>query len=210
MPRGSYANRMRNLSVSLQWDAGRGFWLGGIVLFGAVLLALGDSARDALRYDRAALAAGQWWRALGAHAVHQDAHHFLLNALGLTLVWALFARDYRAGAWACIALAGALGISAGLWWGDPQVQWYLGASGVLHALMAAGCVKHLVEHRWDGWLLTGCLVVKLVFEQHQSAPMAGALPVIVDAHLYGALAGAAMAAALSAGAAIIRRSSQQG
>jgi len=35
-------------------------------------------------------------------------------------------------------LSGALGISSALWWLSPRVSWYVGASGVLHAVMAAG------------------------------------------------------------------------
>ena len=38
---------------------------------------------------------------------------------------------------------GALAISSGLWWLSPRVTWYVGASGVLHSVMAAGCAKHL-------------------------------------------------------------------
>src|ERR1700746_1774855 len=55
----------------------------------------GDAGRELLRYDRAALAAGQWWRLLTAHLVHLDFDHAALNSLGLVLMWALSARDYR-------------------------------------------------------------------------------------------------------------------
>ena len=206
----SYANQVTNLSVSLQWDRGRGWWLAGILLSGAALLAGGDSVRESLRYERAAIGAGQWWRLFSAHAVHQDAHHFALNALGLVLVWALFARDYRARGWLCIVVASALGISLGLWWCNPAVQWYLGSSGVLHATMAAGCVSHLARRQWDGWLLGGALLAKLLVEQLRAPDSAAPLPVIVDAHLYGAIVGATMGAALCIGAVIMRRSSGRG
>jgi rhomboid family GlyGly-CTERM serine protease len=201
----SYAKHMTNLSHSLQWDGGRWMWLTLILLAGAGLLGLGDNARSALRYERDAIGAGQWWRLLSAHAVHQDAHHFALNALGLVLVWALFAREFRAPAWLTIVAGGALGISAGLWRFDPQVQWYLGASGVLHSVMGAGCMKRLLAGQWDRWLLCGGLIVKLALEQHAAPPAGVALPVIVDAHLYGAVAGAAIAAAICGWMAIIRR-----
>src|SRR6185312_11956554 len=62
----------------------------------------GDPARELLRYDRAGLADGQWWRLLTAHVVHLDLEHAALNTLGLVLMWALFARDYRPGQWALI------------------------------------------------------------------------------------------------------------
>lgn len=195
---------MTNLSHSLQWDGRRWMWLTLMLLAGAGLLGLGDSARMALRYERAAIGAGEWWRLLSAHAVHLDAHHFALNALGLVLVWALFAREYRAAGWALIVTGGALCISLGLWCFDPQVQWYVGASGVLHSVMAAGCVKRIADRQWDRYILAGGLVIKLAWEQvaHAEATLT---PVIVDAHLFGAVGGGLIAAALCARMAIIRR-----
>src|ERR1700730_18591946 len=93
----------------------------------------------ALQWDR-----GRWWRLLTAHIVHLDAHHLALNELGVVLVWSLFAQDYDAEEWCAIVLAGALAISSGLWWLSPRVAWYVGASGVLHSVMAAGAAKHLI------------------------------------------------------------------
>jgi rhomboid family GlyGly-CTERM serine protease len=185
----SYANRMTNLSASLQWDRGRWIWLLGIVSVCVALLALGDSARAYLRYDRAAIEAGAWWRILSAHWVHTDAHHLLLNALGLVLVWALFAADYRPGQWLFIAVGGAIAIGAGLYWLSPTVAWYVGGSGLLHTAMAAGCIKHLIRGDWDRWILALGLMGKLAIEH--GWPTSG---VIADAHLYGAAAGALLGA----------------
>jgi rhomboid family GlyGly-CTERM serine protease len=158
-----------------------------------------------LRYDRSAIAAGGWWRLLTAHIVHLDVHHLILNELGLVLVWSLFAQDYDAVEWCAIALSGALAISSGLWWLSPRVTWYVGASGVLHALMAAGAAKHLATRAWDRWILFLGLCAKLAWEQWggHAAPL-----VVVDAHLYGAASGFAVGAALSWRAAIIRHRSQ--
>src|SRR5271169_3004971 len=78
---------------ALQWDRGRWIWLLLIVALLDGLLALGDSATLLLQYDRAAIGAGGWWRLLTAHLVHLDAHHLVLNELGLVLLWALFAGD---------------------------------------------------------------------------------------------------------------------
>ena len=168
------------------------------------VLGLGDNIGGVLRYDRSAIAAGGWWRLLTAHAVHLDVHHLILNELGLVLMWALFAQDYDPVEWCVIVLSGALAISSGLWWLSPRVAWYVGASGVLHSIMAAGCAKHLAERAWDRWILLACLCVKLAYEQlggHETTM------VVVDAHLYGAIAGFAVGAALSWRMAIIRHRS---
>jgi rhomboid family GlyGly-CTERM serine protease len=200
MPREG-ANRLARFAEALQWDRGRWIWLLLILLILDGVLALGDGVGEALRYDRGAIAAGGWWRLLTAHMVHLDLHHLLLNELGLVLMWSLFAQDYDPIEWCVIVLSGALAISSGLWWLSPRVAWYVGASGVLHSIMAAGCAKHLAERAWDRWILTACLCAKLAYEQlgGHEPPM-----VVVDAHLYGAAAGFAVGAALSGRIAIIR------
>ncbi|MEA3151054.1 MAG: hypothetical protein QOD56_1993 [Gammaproteobacteria bacterium] len=200
MPRNG-ANRLAHVLVALQWDRGRWIWLLLIVLALDLVLGLGDSVGDILRYDRGAIAAGGWWRLLTAHMVHLDVHHLILNELGLVLMWALFAEDFDAVEWTVIVLSGALAISSGLWWLSPRVSWYVGASGVLHSVLAAGTAKHLLQRAWDRWLLLLCLAAKIAYEQ-----LGGHEPplVVVDAHLYGALSGFVVGAALCGRIAIIR------
>jgi rhomboid family GlyGly-CTERM serine protease len=200
MPRNG-ANRLAQAVVALQWDRGRWIWLLLIVLALDLVLGLGDSVGDILRYDRGAIAAGGWWRLLTAHIVHLDAHHLILNELGLVLMWSLFADDFDAVEWTVIVLSGALAISSGLWWLSPRVSWYVGASGILHSVLAAGTAKHLLDRAWDRWLLLLCLAAKIAYEQ-----LGGHAPplVVVDAHLYGALSGFVVGAALCGRIAIIR------
>ena len=200
MPREA-ANRFEEIAAALQWDRGRWIWLLLILLLLGAVLGLGDSVSELLRYDRSAIAAGGWWRLLTAHIVHLDSHHLILNELGLVLMWSLFAQDYDAVEWCAIVMSGALAISSGLWWLSPRVGWYVGASGVLHSIMAAGAAKHLAERAWDRWILFGGLCVKLVWEQWGGH--AAAL-VVVDAHLYGAASGFAVGTLLSWRTAIIR------
>jgi rhomboid family GlyGly-CTERM serine protease len=176
---------------------------GGLVLAGACLLLLlptaaGDAGRELLRYDRSGLARGEWWRLLTAHAVHLDLRHALLNALGLALMWALFARDYSPRAWAGIVLGAVAGIDAGLWLADSTVEWYVGSSGVLHGVMSAGALAKARRGEWEGAALGALLVVKLAYEHWAGAlPFAGTTAVVVDAHLYGVLGALAAAAFLN-------------
>lgn len=195
------ANRLAPITAALQWDRGRWIWLLVILVSLHALLGLGDSVTALLRYDRSAIAAGGWWRLLSAHIVHLDVHHLILNELGLVLLWSLFAQDFDAVEWCVVVLSGALAISSGLWWGSPHVTWYVGASGVLHSVMTAGAAQHLITRQWDRWILLIGISGKLIYER-----MAGhAAPfVVIDAHLYGALAGFAAGAALSWRTAIIR------
>jgi rhomboid family GlyGly-CTERM serine protease len=194
-------HELRHIVATLQWDRGRWVWLLLIVLVFDAVLALGDSFDLMLRFDRAGIAAGGGWRLLTAHIVHLDVHHLILNELGLVLVWSLFARDFDAVGWCIVVLTGALSISCGLWWLSPKISWYVGASGVLHTVMAAGTAKHLAERQWDRWILFLGLSGKLLWEQlgAHSEPW-----VVVDAHLYGAISGFVVGAALSWRVAIIR------
>jgi rhomboid family GlyGly-CTERM serine protease len=191
-------NGIERLLKSLNCDGKLGIAL--LAACGLLLLPVlaGDAGREALRYDRTALAAGQEWRLLTAHFVHLDFDHAALNSLGLVLMWALFARDYRPRQWLAILLGSIAAIDAGLWLRDSTVAWYVGSSGALHGIMAAGTLAHLRRRDLDGWILAVFILLKLAYEQS-----AGALPftdshagVVVDAHLFGTLGGAGIAAFL--------------
>jgi rhomboid family GlyGly-CTERM serine protease len=175
---------------SLNCDRAYGIALLGVCALLALPEIFGEPARQALSFDRGALAAGQWWRLLTAHFVHLDAQHALLNGLGVVLMWALFARDYSPWRWAAIYCGSALAVSVGLWFLNPELQWYVGASGALHGVMTAGTIAHLRRRDLDGWILAVFIVVKLSYEQFAGAlPFAGTANTIVDAHLYGAVGG---------------------
>ncbi len=196
--------RLAPITTALQWDRGRGILLIGLLLLLHLLLGLGDSIAALLRYDRGAIAAGGWWRLLTAHAVHLDLHHLILNELGLVLIWSLFAADFNVVEWCVVVLLSALAISSGMWWGSPYVTWYVGASGVLHAVMAAGAARHWLTGQWDRWILLSGLAAKLIYERGFSQP--GPM-IVIDAHLYGVLAGFVIGVALTLRMAIMRKGS---
>jgi rhomboid family GlyGly-CTERM serine protease len=154
----------------------------------------GEAAREAFSYIRTAIAEGEWWRLLTAHFVHLGWEHAALNAMGVVLMWALFARDYPAWRWLAIYLGSCLAVSAGLWFLTPGLEWYVGASGALHGVMAAGTLAHLRRGDLDGWVLAVFIVAKLCYEQFAGAlPFAGSATTVVDAHLYGAIGGVVLA-----------------
>jgi len=187
-------NPLHGLRKSLNCDGGWALALAGAV---ALLLASelgGNAARLALRYERAAIVAGEWWRLVTGHFVHLSLEHALLNALGLLLMWALFARDYRPFGWLAIVAATLAAIDLGLMLRDSTIAWYVGSSGALHGVLAAGTLAHLRRGDFDGWLLALFLVGKLSYEQYVGAlPLTSGGAVIIDAHLYGALGGLAAA-----------------
>lgn len=186
-----HGSNPRNWASALNCDGRYGL---GLLAACAVLLLpqLGRSAaNNLLRYDRAAIGAGQWWRLLTAHIAHLGLHHAVLNTVGLVFLWALFAREWRPREWVITIMVITAAIDCGLWFRDPQLAWYVGASGVLHGLMAAGVVAYVRRRDPLGWLMAALLAAKLAIEQvHGPLPFAGkGVPVVVDAHLYGASAG---------------------
>jgi rhomboid family GlyGly-CTERM serine protease len=187
------ANGLAGVLKSLNCD--RGY---GIALLAALALLLApelvEAARDGLSYQRTGIGQGEYWRLLTGHFVHLDLEHALLNGLGLVLMWALFARDYPPARWLAIYLGAALAVSAGLWFFNPEIAWYVGASGALHGVMTAGTLAHLRRGDLDGWILAVFIVLKLAYEQFSGAlPFAGSPDTVVDAHLYGAIGGVVLA-----------------
>jgi rhomboid family GlyGly-CTERM serine protease len=165
----------------------------------------GGDAVGVLRYDRLAVLQGEAWRLVTGHLVHADGAHFAWNALGVLLVGFLFARDYPPAQWLVVLLASVVAIDLGFLLLEPQLEWYVGFSGVLHGWMAAGLVAWLRRSRDPlTWLVAGLFVAKLAWEHHAGAlPFTAesmSLPVVHEAHTYGAIGG------LLAGAWLTRRS----
>lgn len=169
-------------------------WLTLMALIVLILLlaSWGEMGRIQLRYEREAIIHDhQYWRLLTGHLVHGSWQHTGLNLAGLLLIVALFRNTYSVAQWCWIGVLSAVGIDVGLLVLMPQLQWYVGLSGVLHGLLAAGAVAWWrVETKSLAAVLSGILLIKLGWEQWQGAlPLSGDLSVIVNAHLYGALSG---------------------
>jgi rhomboid family GlyGly-CTERM serine protease len=175
---------------SANCDARYGAALLASVVLILALGALGDWGRATLQYERAALGRYQWWRLISAHLVHLGWRHALLDSSGLVLLWMLFAREFSPRRWLWIVLLAAASIDAGLWFLRPTVDWYLGASGVLHGAWAAGACAMYRRGDGIGAALLLLLIVKLVYEQQSGASLfEGDLPLVPAAHLFGTLGG---------------------
>jgi rhomboid family GlyGly-CTERM serine protease len=182
---------LRDALETLHATGSRGLLLAALVSSVSLPTLLGgETLTQALRYERPSIANGEWWRLLGAQFVHLDAGHALANAAGTVLVWALVGSTYRAAVWVAIVAAALASVAAGLWWGSPEVLWYVGASGWLHGLLAAGALP-LAMSRGDrlGRIVLLALAGKLIWEQLMGPLSGGSTAVIVSAHAYGAAGG---------------------
>jgi rhomboid family GlyGly-CTERM serine protease len=153
---------------------------------------------DALEYRRA-LASSQPWRLVTGHFVHLTVIHALLNCVALALLARLFADRLKAAGFYGVLAAAPLLISVLFWIALPELAWYRGLSGVLHAVYFAGCVVWIATSSGRArWLPIAALVaatLKVLVEQPWDAsfPVHEVLRVAVvpQAHLIGAIVGAA-------------------
>ena len=156
--------------------------------------AFGDDAREFLRYDRAAIADGEYWRLLSGHFVHLGYSHLALNLVGLLFVWLLVGRLYNTQRWLLVTVISIVFMDAGFWFLDADLRWYVGLSGLLHGLLLAGAIAGVRSLPAESLVICAVVVAKLAYEQ-----IVGPLPgsesvaggaVVVNSHLYGAVGGA--------------------
>ena len=172
----------------------RPYYLPIIITVCVTLVAAGGSElAELFRLDRETTLHGEVWRIFSGHFVHLSWSHTGLNIAGLALIWALVGSAFSDRQWLIIIAGAALGIALGLLAFNPQLDWYVGFSGVLHGMLMAGVISEIHCGRRSSYALLILLVVKLLWEQ-----IAGPLPgseataggvVIVDAHLYGGVCG---------------------
>lgn len=165
----------------------------GLVALVLLLAVFGDGARELLRYDRGAIASGEWWRVLSGNFVHLGIGHLALDTLGLALLLLFFRDVFAPGDWALALLCGSLAVGLGLWFRDPLVLRYVGISGVLHTLLFAGLLLSFRHTPLLNGFVFAAMAFRIWTEQQPDynvnylyRQIGGA--VLVDAHLYGALA----------------------
>ena len=168
--------------------------LPGLVIIVSSLLALsGEWGRELLRYDRDAIAGGELWRLVSGHFVHLGMSHWVYNGIGLSLIWFLVGQFLRSSQWLLVTCVSILCIDAGFWILEPQLQWYVGLSGLQHGYLVAGILAGYRERRVEMTVLGAVILGKLVYEQ-LLGPMPGSEfssggAVVTAAHLYGAIGG---------------------
>jgi rhomboid family GlyGly-CTERM serine protease len=177
-------------------------WMGlGIIAVVSLLLELlGDGGRLALAYNRDALEAGEFWRLLTGHFVHLSLTHALLNLVGLALVVWIVGHAFSWSQWLFVMFVCIVIIDAGFWFLSPELAWYVGISGLLNGILAAGLVIGVAGREPGSIVLAVVVLAKLTWEQ-TVGPLPGSEStsggdVVVIAHIYGAAGGLLSAALL--------------
>ncbi len=149
----------------------------------------------ALEYRRGAILHGQLWRLVTGNIVHLGWIHLLRDGTGLFLIWGLMGHWLDERAWCALIAVSALAVGLGLLVFNPAIAWYVGISGVLFALFCAGALSQLSRRPlFAAALLTG--MTTIVAWTLYAGPLPGETTglggaVVPQAHLYGALCGAA-------------------
>ncbi|HUS24074.1 MAG TPA: rhombosortase [Candidatus Binatia bacterium] len=170
-----------------------------------VVLALGaggEPVREALRYDAAAIHAGQWWRLLTANWVHMGWWHLFLNEVGIVVLVLLCPERLPWPVWARRLLLIGTGMCVCLYFFVPRVQWYVGMSGLIHGLFVLGLVPLVRRRDFIAAVCLAYLVGKIGWEMVAGVPISDEKAiggsVLVESHLYGVLSALAYGAVFRA------------
>lgn len=171
----------RHLSVAL------------IVITCILIQALGEETNITLRYDREAIFNHEWWRLITGNLAHLSWSHLWMNLAGLVMIWLIYDRQLKLTWWLLNVFLCSLFVSLGLLTFNAELHWYVGLSGTLHGLIMTGVMINVLNKERLDIILLVIISGKLIWEQI-SGPLPGSAetaggPVIVDAHLYGAIAG---------------------
>jgi len=164
-----------------------------LILVVTLIAIFGSALAPYLRFDQQAILHGELWRLFSCHFVHLTWSHLAMNMAGFILVWILFGQLLSSWEWLLMLIPACLLVSLGLLLFNPDVLWYVGFSGVLHSFIVIACLFDLNNKHMDGKVLLVAVCIKLIYEQFYG-PLPGSEAtaggrVIVDAHLYGAIAG---------------------
>ena len=153
-----------------------------------------SSDNNLLELDRLRIAEGEWWRLLSGNLVHYGFYHLLMNLAALLVCGYVFFLRCNLWLYGGLLLFSGLCVGLGVYWGTPELMFYRGLSGVLHGLIIFGFLFSFKQTPWINGIGLMLVIGKLIHEQsaaYQATDLQQLLPVpvVVDAHLYGAVSG---------------------
>ena len=174
--------------------------LAAFIVITAGIQALGPDAVRDLRLQANYVA--EPWRLLTGHWVHLTWQHWLLNITTLTVFSALFDSLRRPYTLLCAGTCAMLVVNVGVLVRHPNVDWYVGFSGVLYGLLAAGALLDRHRHPRISTAVLAFVTLKLLadvtFGTPKSIETIVGGPVMAAAHVYGVAGGLLAAVILDA------------
>ncbi len=147
--------------------------------------------QELLRFQFNWLELAEFWRLVTAHFVHTNWIHLALNVAGLLLCVAICKPQWSLVQWLVYHGILSVGISLLLTLRNPELNWYVGYSGLLFGLYVIGAIDLFQRDRLISLLVLVFILGKVGLEQMSDLKVTNdeliGTPVIVDAHLYGVL-----------------------
>lgn len=144
-----------------------------------------------LRFQQSWFSQSEFWRVITGHWVHFNWRHLALNGLGLVLCVAIARPAWPITRWVMYHLMLATGISVLFTLFNPELDWYVGYSGVLFGILLLTAIDLYRTEKLVALLLGIGVCSKVVLEQTSGMPVTthelSSVPVVIDAHLYGLL-----------------------
>jgi len=164
-----------------------------------IFLLTGGEFAEQLRYERSLYSIEQWRLVTNAF-VHVNTKHLVLNLSALVLIFLLFNEAFKSINWVLVLVGAAVISSMGLYYFSPDIEWCLGLSGALHGLLVYALLRSRASLIW-----LFALAAKIIAEQmsyFKDSSLTGlsesiiGVPIVTDAHLWGAMGGFALFAIL--------------
>ena len=150
-----------------------------------------------LPLNRVAVGHNEWWRIFSGHFIHLDWQHLLLNGLVLIIFQGLYRGYFNWRHWLVWLPLLCIGVSFGLLWLSPGIDWYVGFSGVLTGLLVAAAIQQWRQMPLINAVILAAITIKIFFEQLSGKAVVissiSHIPTVIDAHLYGAACAAILA-----------------
>ncbi|MCB1669435.1 MAG: rhombosortase [Porticoccaceae bacterium] len=169
----------------------------------------------ALEFDRKLIFSGEIWRIWTAHFVHSNNNHFALNAIAGVITYSFFYKSINIKVlliqWGVLSML----ISLALLMVYPNIQWYNGLSGLLHAFVAYSATEKALQKKplflTILVILCGKVLYEMVRTQLGYRNMLGEIAIIFEAHVCGVLVGIliALIARLFSSKPVLNRLSQE-
>jgi rhomboid family GlyGly-CTERM serine protease len=157
------------------------------------LMAIGQQFTDSFQYDRLSIANGEYWRIITCHFCHIGWKHLLLNLIGFIFIILFFFHIYPLVKWFYATIFCSVFIGLGFLILMPELDWYMGLSGLLHSFLVIGLVGEIKRGRKLYYVGLLVVLLKVVMEKYVGPSIYTRqfleFTVIADAHVLGALSG---------------------
>lgn len=164
------------------------------------LFLLPESLRFQLTFERELVTNGEYWRLLSGQFVHLSSGHLWLNIAGIWVMYLLYAEHAPTWRYPLVVAFLAFASNLGMYLFTPEIEAYVGFSGVLYGIFAWGAVIDIQKRVKLGWLLLIGVMLKVSWEYFVGPIELGVASVgslAVSAHFFGAVGGIILALTVS-------------